>query len=63
MIGTGLVIVNKSNLIKRADVDPPEKPVEWISKYGSVTFNVTEVVEYPYGGGNLAYAVRLSKQI
>lgn len=53
MIGTGLVIVNKRNLIKRADVDPPEKPVEWVSKYGSITFNQYGK-EYPTGGMNEA---------
>ena len=53
MIGTGLVIVNKRNLIKRADVDPPEKPVQWISKYGSITFNQYGK-EYPTGGMNEA---------
>jgi choloylglycine hydrolase len=51
MIGTGLVIVNKRNLIKRADVDPPEKPVEWVSRYGSITFNQYGK-EYPTGGMN-----------
>ncbi|MFC2165717.1 linear amide C-N hydrolase [Acidobacteriota bacterium] len=51
MIGTGLVIVNKRNLIKRADVDPPENPVQWISKYGSITFNQYGK-EYPTGGMN-----------
>jgi len=51
MFGTGLVIVNKRNLIKRADLDPPDKPVQWISKYGSITFNQYGK-EYPTGGMN-----------
>lgn len=29
----------------------------------SSTFNVVEVVEYPYGTGNLAYAVRLARNV
>lgn len=51
MFGTGLVIVNKRNLKKRADIEPPEKPVQWLSKYGSVTFNQYGK-EYPTGGMN-----------
>jgi len=53
MIGAGLVIVNKRNLIKSADVEPPEKPVRWISRYGSITFNQYGK-EYPTGGMNEA---------
>lgn len=31
--------------------------------YGSDTFRVVEVVKYPYGGGTLAIAVRLAKEV
>ena len=29
----------------------------------NITFNVVDVIEYPYGTGNLAYAVRLARDI
>jgi choloylglycine hydrolase len=51
--GLGLVIVNKRNVEKTSLVDPPEKPITWFSKYGSVTFNQVGK-EYPYGGINEA---------
>jgi penicillin V acylase-like amidase (Ntn superfamily) len=38
--GTGLVMVNPRNLKKVALVNPSEKPVKWVSKFGSITFNV-----------------------
>lgn len=52
-IGHGFVMVNKRNLVKRAFnfFDPSAKPVEWISKYGSITFNQYGK-EYPMGGMN-----------
>lgn len=31
--------------------------------YDSQTWRVVEVVEYPYGGGNLAYAVGLAREV
>lgn len=37
--GTGLVMVNPRNLEKVALVDPSEKPANWVSKFGSITFN------------------------
>jgi choloylglycine hydrolase len=49
--GLGLVIVNKRNIEKTSLVDPPEKPVTWVSKYGSITFNQVGK-EFPYGGIN-----------
>lgn len=49
----GLVIVNKRGLHKTALADPPEKPISWVSKYGSVTFNQVGR-ELPYGGMNEA---------
>lgn len=38
-IDTGLIIVNKRNVVKEALVSDSEKPASWISKYGSITFN------------------------
>lgn len=54
-IGYGLVMVNKRNLIKRSDhsSEPSAKSVQWVSKYGSVTFNQYGK-EYPMGGMNEA---------
>lgn len=49
--GTGLVIVNPRNLEKVALVDPSERPVKWISKFGSITFNQVGR-DLPYGGIN-----------
>lgn len=47
----GVVVVNKRNVKKTSLIFPPEKPVEWISKYGSVTFNQFGA-EFPFGGMN-----------
>ncbi len=50
----GLVIVNKRGIAKRALLlDPSDKPAEWVSKYGSVTFNQYGR-EMPCGGMNEA---------
>ncbi len=50
-IDTGAVIVNRRDVRKTAFVFPPEKPVSWVSKYGSVTFNQFSK-EVPVGGMN-----------
>ncbi len=50
-VGFGHVIVNKRKVKKVAMIQPPEKPIEWISRYGSVTFNQWGR-EFPYGGIN-----------
>ncbi len=47
----GLIIVNKRNVWKQSLVFAPDKPMEWTSKYGSVTFNQFGK-EFPYGGIN-----------
>jgi penicillin V acylase-like amidase (Ntn superfamily) len=47
----GLIVTNKRNVSKKSLIFPPEKPVEWVSKYGSVTFNQFGK-EFPYGGIN-----------
>lgn len=49
--GTGLAMVNSRNLEKIALVNPSEKAVKWISKFGSVTFNQIGR-ELPFGGIN-----------
>ncbi len=49
--GSGLIMTNPGNLKKTALVDPTEKAIEWISKYGSMTFNQIGR-DLPYGGIN-----------
>ena len=51
--GSGFVMTNPKNIKKVALVDPSEKPIEWIAKYGSVTFNQIGR-DLPYGGINEA---------
>lgn len=50
-VDVGAVIVNQRHVRKNAFVLPPEKPMSWISKYGSVTFNQFSR-EVPVGGMN-----------
>ena len=50
-IGVGIVFVNKRDLSKKALVEPTNAPAEWISKYGSITFNQYGR-ELPMGGIN-----------
>lgn len=47
----GMVVVNKRGVVKTALLVPPEKPVTWVSKYGSVTFNQLGR-EFPFTGMN-----------
>ncbi len=49
--GSGLIMTNPRNVKKTALVDPSEKPIEWIAKYGSITFNQIGR-DLPYGGIN-----------
>jgi hypothetical protein len=49
--GTGLVMVNPRNLEKVALVNSSAKPVKWVSKFGSITFNQIGR-ELPFGGIN-----------
>src|SRR5688572_19171829 len=49
--GVGHVMINKRNIKKLSYDVPPEKRLEWVSKYGSVTFNQMGK-EFPYGGIN-----------
>jgi len=49
--GSGFLIENKKGLLKTSFVSPDEKPVKWVSKYGSITFNQWGK-EFPSGGIN-----------
>ena len=49
--GSGFLIVHKRGLHKYSFVLPKENPIEWISKYGSLTFNQWGK-EFPSGGIN-----------
>ncbi|MGB7842602.1 MAG: linear amide C-N hydrolase [Salinimicrobium sp.] len=50
-VGYGHLLINKRNLHKSGMVRPPEKLLEWTSRYGSVTFNQNGR-EFPFGGMN-----------
>ncbi|MEO8210701.1 MAG: linear amide C-N hydrolase [bacterium] len=52
LIGDGIVFVNKNGVVKKAFTEK-NIPVEWVSKYGSVTFNQYGR-EFPSGGINEA---------
>lgn len=52
-IGYGHVTVNKRNLEKTSLISGAEKPLTWVSKFGSITFNQAGK-ELPYGGMNEA---------
>ncbi len=47
----GFVCVNRRGISKTAFVIPPERPVQWVARYGSVTFNQL-CRELPMGGMN-----------
>lgn len=49
-LGDGLVLINKRGLSKQGLVDD-DNPAEWVSRYGSVTFNQYGR-EFPCGGMN-----------
>jgi len=38
-IGVGLVMVNRSGIVKSALIPPTDVPAQWVSKYGNITFN------------------------
>lgn len=52
-LGIGHIHVNLRGMRKIAFINPPEKPLEWISRYGSITF-CQHGKEFPYGGMNEA---------
>ena len=51
--GVGMVVVNKRGVSKTAAFPPERNPAEWVSRYGSITFNQI-AREYPMGGMNEA---------
>lgn len=51
--GVGLLMTNKRHMQKAALLLSEERPAEWVSKYGSVTFNQYGR-EFPIGGVNEA---------
>ena len=50
-MGAGHIEINKRNMRKTAFVNSSGKTLEWVSKYGSITFNQIGK-EFPYGGMN-----------
>lgn len=52
-IGHGLLVVNRRGVAKSALLEPSDRPVSWVSRYGSVTFNQYGR-ELPNGGMNEA---------
>ena len=53
MVGDGLVFVNKRGVVKVSNAEDRTHPANWVSKYGSVTFNQYGR-ENPSGGMNEA---------
>ncbi len=51
--GFGQVHINPRGLQKTSLANPQEKPMTWVSKYGSISFNQNGR-EFPYGGMNEA---------
>lgn len=49
----GLLVVNRRGVAKTAMLEPTDRPVSWVSRYGSVTFNQYGR-ELPNGGMNEA---------
>jgi choloylglycine hydrolase len=50
-VAQGHIHINYRDVEKTSFISPPEKPFQWISKYGSITFNQAGK-EFPYGGIN-----------
>lgn len=50
-VAQGHIHINYRDMEKTSFISPPEKPLKWISKYGSITFNQAGK-EFPYGGMN-----------
>jgi len=53
LVGDAHVTINKRNQKKTALIKAPEKPLTWVSKFGSITFNLIGK-EFPCGGMNEA---------
>lgn len=52
-VGMGHIEINYRGMNKTAFIRPPEKPLSWVSEYGSISFNQIGR-EFPYGGMNEA---------
>lgn len=52
-IASGHIQINFRDMCKTAFIQPPEKPLSWVSEYGSISFNQAGR-EFPYGGMNEA---------
>lgn len=63
-VSDGLIVVNKKGFRKTAMSDPEKKlnPASWISRYGSVTFNIYGI-EWPWAGMNEAGLVITSMRL
>jgi penicillin V acylase-like amidase (Ntn superfamily) len=57
--GAGHIYINKRNVERRRYLLYAESPIQWISKYGSITFNIAGV-NLPHDGMNEAGLVVLS---
>jgi choloylglycine hydrolase len=53
MVREGMLMTNQRNVSKVALLGPGQNPAQWVSKYGSITFNQVSK-EYPFGGINEA---------
>ncbi len=59
----GLILVNQRNVSKRSiSLSPTDRPARWVSKYGSVTFNMLGK-EFAEGGMNEAGLVLLGLSV
>lgn len=58
----GYIMINKRNVSKVAYMPWEDKPVSWISKFGSITFNAFGK-EFPFGGMNEAGLVVAQMQL
>jgi len=50
-LGSGFIVINRKGVAKRSFISAPFEPLEWVSKYGSVTFNQIGI-DAPMGGMN-----------
>jgi len=53
MVREGMLMTNQRKVSKVALLGPGQNPAQWVSKYGSITFNQVSK-EYPFGGINEA---------
>lgn len=41
VVNVGMMFTNKRGLVKNAAVFPPDRPLEWVSSYGSISFSLS----------------------